>query len=218
RALRAIAEDAPDLIVCDAALNGMTGAAFATRVRRQREPLPIILIAQTGEESQMERALAAGVTDFVTRLFEPAALPMRIKRALEAAPAQELLTTTARKAFDPHGIIGSHPLVQEVRLFVENVAAVPHVSALLLGESGTGKNLVARAIHAAGGLPMYRFVEVNGAALPANLLEAELFGYEKGAFTDATQTKKGLVEIADGGTLFLDEIGTLAPEMQAKLL
>jgi transcriptional regulator with PAS, ATPase and Fis domain len=108
--------------------------------------------------------------------------------------------------------------VEEVRSFVENVAAVPQVSALLLGESGTGKNLVARAIHGAGSGATARFVEINCALLPANLLEAELFGYEKGAFTDAKQAKKGLVEVADGGTLFLDELGTIVPEVQAKLL
>jgi len=218
RALEAVATEAPDLVVCDAVLDGMDGVAFAEAARSLQPSLPVILIASPGRTDVMERALAAGVADFVTRPVEAATLLMRVKRALEEAPAQELLSTAARKAFDPHGIIGTHPLIQELRVFVENVAAVPHVSALLLGESGTGKNLVARAVHAAGGLPTYRFVEVNCAALPTNLLEAELFGYEKGAFTDATQTKKGLVEIADGGTLLLDEIGSLAPEMQAKLL
>jgi transcriptional regulator with PAS, ATPase and Fis domain len=108
--------------------------------------------------------------------------------------------------------------MQQVREFIASVGSVPQVSALLLGESGTGKNLVARGIHAASKAAGYRFVEVNCAALPAGLLEAELFGYEKGAFTDAKQAKKGLVEVADGGTLFLDEIGTMAPELQTKLL
>ncbi|HET9948387.1 MAG TPA: sigma-54 dependent transcriptional regulator, partial [Longimicrobiales bacterium] len=98
------------------------------------------------------------------------------------------------------------------------IAAVPKVPALILGESGTGKNLVARAIHASSPESEHRFVEVNCAALPDTLLEAEIFGHEKGAFTDARRTKKGLAEVADGGTLFLDEIGTLAPALQAKLL
>jgi transcriptional regulator with PAS, ATPase and Fis domain len=149
---------------------------------------------------------------------DPNSLATRIARSLQEVPARELLTDAAKKKFDPHGIIGSHPLVQEVRRFVDNVARIPNVSALLLGESGTGKNLVARAIHGAGAASSYRFVEVNCAALPANLLEAELFGYEKGAFTDARQTKKGLAEEADGGTLFLDEIGSMPLELQAKLL
>jgi transcriptional regulator with PAS, ATPase and Fis domain len=114
--------------------------------------------------------------------------------------------------------VGSHDLVQQVREFVDQVASVAQVTALLLGESGTGKNMVARAIHGASLQAHMRFVEVNCAALPASLLEAELFGYEKGAFTDARQMKKGLVEVAEGGTLFLDEIGSMPLELQAKLL
>jgi len=105
-----------------------------------------------------------------------------------------------------------------VRHFIDHVAEVPGVPALVLGESGTGKNLVARAIHAASRGATYRFVEVNCAALPENLLEPEIFGHEKGAFTDAKKAKRGLAELADGGTLLLDEIGLLSPSLQAKLL
>jgi DNA-binding NtrC family response regulator len=218
KALEHVAREPPDAIVCDLVMPGMDGIAFTRRIREHHPSLPVIIITAHGAEDDAQRAFDAGATDFVTKPVDPNSLATRINRSLQEIPARELLSDAARKKFDPHGIVGSHPLVQEVRRFVDNVARIPNVSALLLGESGTGKNLVARAIHAAGAASNYRFVEINCAALPANLIEAELFGYEKGAFTDARQTKKGLAEEADGGTLFLDEIGSMPLELQAKLL
>jgi two-component system, NtrC family, response regulator AtoC len=221
RAARALEEarvEPPDAIVCDLVMPGMDGIGFTRELRTFNPTLPVIIATARGTEGDAERALEAGATDFVTKPIEPRSLETRIRRAMEQVPAQELLSSVTQAKFDPHGIVGSHPLVEQVRDFVESVGSVAQVSALLLGESGTGKNLVARAIHAASRAAGYRFVEVNCAALPANLLEAELFGYEKGAFTDARQTKKGLVEIADSGTLFLDEIGSMPLELQAKLL
>ncbi|KPK65544.1 MAG: hypothetical protein AMS21_04415, partial [Gemmatimonas sp. SG8_38_2] len=120
--------------------------------------------------------------------------------------------------FSVRAILGKHPRVEEVRQFVRRVADIPRPTVLLLGESGTGKNLVARAIHYSSPHSQGRFVEINCSALPSQLLEAELFGYQKGAFTDARESKRGLIEVADSGTLFLDEIGDLPPELQAKLL
>jgi DNA-binding NtrC family response regulator len=217
-AIEEIRADPPDAVVCDLVMPGMDGIAFVRRVREIDHSLPIIIATARGTEGDAERALEAGATDFVTKPIEPRALETRIRRALEQAPREELLQSFTQAKFDPHAIIGRHPLIEEVREFIENVGSVPQVSSLLLGESGTGKNLVARAIHAASKAAGHRFVEVNCAALPANLLEAELFGHEKGAFTDAKQAKKGLVEVADGGTLFLDEIGSMPLELQAKLL
>ena len=217
-ALEALAQEPPDAVVCDLVMPGMDGIAFTRKVRETFRTLPIIIATARGTEGDAERALEAGATDFVNKPIEPRSLMTRITRSMDEVPAREFLDSAVRAKFDKHGIIGSHPLVEQVRQFVDNVASVPHVSALLLGESGTGKNLVARAIHAASKASGYRFVEINCAALPGNLLEAELFGYEKGAFTDAKQTKKGLVEVADGGTLFLDEIGSMPVELQAKLL
>jgi two-component system response regulator AtoC len=217
-AIEEIRADPPDAVVCDLVMPGMDGIAFVRRVRELDGALPIIIATARGTEGDAERALEAGATDFVTKPIEPRALETRIRRALEQAPREELLQSFTQAKFDPHAIIGRHPLIEEVREFIENVGSVPQVSSLLLGESGTGKNLVARAIHAASRAAGHRFVEVNCAALPASLLEAELFGYEKGAFTDAKAAKKGLVEVADGGTLFLDEIGSMPLELQAKLL
>jgi DNA-binding NtrC family response regulator len=217
-ALEEIRADPPDAVVCDLAMPGIDGIGFTERLRAFDRSLPVIIVTTRGHEGDAERALEAGATDFVTKPIEPKALETRLRRAVEETPARELLSTVAQIKFDRHGIVGAHPLVQQVRDFVDQVASVPQVTALLLGESGTGKNMVARAIHGASQQSAFRFVEVNCAAIPGTLLEAELFGYEKGAFTDARQTKKGLVEVADGGTLFLDEIGSMPLELQAKLL
>ena len=217
-ALDEIRADPPDAVVCDLSMPGMDGIAFTERLREFDRTLPVIIVTTRGMEAEAERALEAGATDFVTKPVEPKSLETRLRRAVEEVPARELLDTVAQIRFDRHGIVGIHPLVQQVREFVDQVALVPQVTALLLGESGTGKNMVARAIHGASQQSAYRFMEVNCAAIPATLLEAELFGYEKGAFTDARQAKKGLVEVADGGTLFLDEIGSMPLELQAKLL
>jgi two-component system, NtrC family, response regulator AtoC len=217
-ALRKLEHEPPDAVVCDLIMPDMDGVEFTRRVREIHETLPVIIATARGTSGDAERALQAGATDFVTKPIETVSLITRINRSLEEVPKRELLSSVAREKFDPHGIVGSHPLIEEVRSFIHNVAAVPQVSVLLLGESGTGKNLVARAIHGASPNAARRFVEINCAALPSNLLEAELFGYEKGAFTDAKQAKKGLAEVADGGTLFLDEIGTISPDLQAKLL
>jgi two-component system, NtrC family, response regulator AtoC len=217
-ALEKVSQDPPDGIVCDLMMPETSGLDFTRLLRGTHPFLPVIIATGKGSEDDADACFAAGATDFVTKPVDPGTLIARIRKALGDAPAMALLEETARARFDPDGIIGSHPRIDGLRGFIANVAAVPTVSALLLGESGTGKNLVARAIHARSEASAYRFVEVNCAALPANLLEAELFGYEKGAFTDARQTKKGLVEEADGGTLFLDEVGSMPLELQAKLL
>jgi two-component system, NtrC family, response regulator AtoC len=217
-ALRKLEHEPPDAIVCDLVMPEIDGVEFTLRLRKLYPTLPVIIATARGTEGDAERALQAGATDFVTKPIETISLITRINRSLDEVPRQELLTSVSKEKFDPHGIVGAHPLIEEVRGFIHNVAAVPQVSVLLLGESGTGKNLVARAIHGSSPNAGRRFVEINCAALPSNLIEAELFGYEKGAFTDAKQAKKGLAEVADGGTLFLDEIGTISPDLQAKLL
>jgi two-component system, NtrC family, response regulator AtoC len=116
------------------------------------------------------------------------------------------------------GILGDSDEIQAVRSVVETLRNVPNTTVLIRGETGTGKNLVAKTIHHNSSYNAGRFMEINCAALPDNLLEAELFGYEKGAFTDARASKQGLLELADGGTLFLDEIDSMSVSLQAKLL
>jgi two-component system response regulator AtoC len=217
-ALEEIRADPPDAVVCDLVMPRVDGIAFTRMVREGNPTLPIIIATARGTEADAEQALEAGANDFVSKPIEPKSLETRIRRAMDQVPAQELLSSMAQAKFDRHGIVGTHALVRAVRDFVDQVGGVHQVTALLLGESGTGKNMVARAIHGASPQSTFRFVEINCAAIPGTLLEAELFGYEKGAFTDARQAKKGLVEVADGGTLFLDEIGSMPLELQAKLL
>ena len=208
--------EVPDAIVTDLVMPGLSGIELTQTLRFEYPTLPIIVLTGRGEVA--DEAFAAGATDFMTKPAERSGLIARIRRALAQAPTRELLLAATQQGFDSAAILGRHPRVAQVRSFVQQVAAVARVPALLLGESGTGKNLVARAIHATSPRAAHRFVEINCAALPAALLEAELFGYEKGAFTDAKQRKRGLAEVADGGTLFLDEIGSMPPEVQAKLL
>ena len=209
-ALEAVETEPPDGIVCDLVMPGMDGVEFTRRVRGTYRGIPIIIATARSEVGDAERCLAAGATDFVTKPIDAAGLVTRIVRSLEETTARDLRPTENGDA-DPNRIIGSHPLVEEVRKFVRNVASVPHVSALLLGESGTGKSLIARSIHDAGHGMRSRLAEINCASLPAQVLEAELFGYEKGAFPEARTTKKGLLEAADSGTLFLDDIGKMPP-------
>lgn len=216
-ALEAVETEPPDGIVCDLVMPGMDGVEFTRRVRAGYRGIPIIIATARSEVGDAERCLAAGATDFVTKPIDAAGLVTRIVRSLEETPARDL-RPSADGDVDPNRIIGSHPLIEEVRKFIRNVASVPHVSALLLGESGTGKSLVARSIHDAGHGLRTRLAEINCASLPAQVLEAELFGYEKGAFPEARQTKKGLLEVADSGTLFLDDIGKMPAEVQGKLL
>jgi DNA-binding NtrC family response regulator len=209
--------EAPDFAVIDVDMPEMDGIELTGVLREEFPSMPVIVLTGRDDNATADAAYAAGATDFAVKPLDPNLLLARIEHALKKAPEREL-GRKANRSRTTAEVLGSHPRVQEVRVFITNVASVPGIAVLLLGESGTGKNLAARAIHGATDDDEARFVEVNCAALPANLLEAELFGYEKGAFTDARQAKQGLVEVASGGTLFLDEIGTLSLELQAKLL
>jgi len=218
KALELVRTDTPDAIICDLVMPGMSGFDVVRAIRDDFPTLPILVLTGKTDADDADRAFDAGATDFATKPVQPGSLIARVSRALDEVPALQMLREATGRRYDPEGMLGNHPRIDEVRRFVEQVGAVPGVPALVLGESGTGKNLVARAIHAASRGAEYRFVEVNCAALPDNLLEAEIFGYEKGAFTDAKAAKRGLAEVANDGTLFLDEVGTLPLALQAKLL
>jgi DNA-binding NtrC family response regulator len=217
------AEEPPDAVVTDLVMPDPDGIAVTRRLRESDPHLPIFVLTAHGEIATAIDALKAGANEYLTKPVNIDELTTVIKRALAERPLKEeaaSIEETRKKSFSTGAILGADPKVEAVREFVRRVAAAPGATVLLLGESGTGKNLVAHAIHysTAGAAGRGRFVEINCAALPPHLLEAELFGYQKGAFTDARESKRGLLEVAENGTVFLDEIGELSPEFQAKLL
>lgn len=219
--LEATAVDLPDAVFTDLNMPEIDGIEVTRRLREQSRHLPIFVVTAYAEIETAVEALKAGANDYLSKPINITELTAHLRRALKERPLKEeaeLAREAKKSAFSASSILGTHPKIEEVREFVQGVAQIPTATVLLLGESGTGKNLVAQAIHYSGSRDSGRFVEVNCSAVPESLLEAELFGYMRGAFTDAKESKRGLVELAHGGTLFLDEIGDLPLELQAKLL
>src|SRR5437867_8902931 len=215
------AEEPADAVITDLVMPDLNGVEVTRRLRRTDPHLPIFVLTGHSDLATAIDALKAGATEYLTKPVNIDELTTLLTRALAERPLLEegaSLEQARGKEYSVQAILGQHPQVEAVRAFVRRMAEIPRPSVLLLGESGTGKNLVARAIHYSSAHSAGRFVEINCSALPATLLEAELFGYKKGAFTDAREAKRGLIEVADGGTLLLDEIAELGPELQAKLL
>src|SRR5437016_11393370 len=215
------AEEPADAVITDLVMPDLDGVEVTRRLRTSDRHLPIFVLTGHADVATPSDALKAGATEYLTKPVNIDELTTLLARALAERPLLEegaSLEQARGKEYSVQAILGQHPQVEAVRAFVRRTAAIPRPNVLLLGESGTGKNLVARAIHYSSAHSAGRFVEINCSALPATLLEAELFGYKKGAFTDAREAKRGLIEVADGGTLFLDEIAELSPELQAKLL
>ena len=211
----------PDAVITDLVMPGMDGIDITRRLRRLDPRLPVFILTSYGEVESAVEALKAGANDYLTKPVNVDELLTQLRRSLEDRPLKEEAATLHRQRkerFAVDSILGAHPKIEEVRKFVRRVAEISKATVLLLGESGTGKNLVARAIHYSGPQKDKRFVEINCSALPSELLEAELFGYQKGAFTGAHESRRGLIEVADEGTLFLDEVAELSPGTQAKLL
>ena len=219
--LARLSEEPPDAVITDLVMPGPSGVEVTRRVRAADRHVPIFVLTGHADIATAVEALKAGATEYLTKPVNIDELTTLLARALAERPLIEegaSLEQARGEQFSVRAILGEDPKVEEVRAFVRRMAAIPRPTVLLLGESGTGKNLAARAIHYSSPHSRGRFVEINCSALPANLLEAELFGYKKGAFTDAREAKRGLIEVADGGTLFLDEIAELSAEFQAKLL
>lgn len=210
-ALGIISSDPPDVIVTDLRMEGMDGMALFRRVRSDNPGLPVIIITAHGTIPDAVQATREGAFAFLAKPFESSELVETVREAIHPSRG-----SPARVGGDT-GIVTRSPVMKQLLREVELVAE-SGASVLILGESGTGKELVARALHDASPRSDQPFVAINCAAVPADLLEAELFGHTRGAFTGAEQAREGLFQQAEGGSLFLDEIGDMPAGFQAKLL
>jgi len=212
--------DRADLILTDLRLPGMDGLEFIKRIRRQNSRTPIIVMTAYGTVENAVEAMKAGALDFLPKPFSMDHLMAVLNKAVEVRALRDenrKLREELGYRYEYDNIIGRSPAMQEIFSTIERVAPT-RATVLLAGESGTGKDLIARAIHYHSPRRDRPFVKINCAAIPENLMESELFGYEKGAFTGAVTSKPGKFEQADAGTVFLDEIGDVPPAVQVKLL
>ncbi|HEU4369050.1 MAG TPA: sigma-54 dependent transcriptional regulator [Methylomirabilota bacterium] len=219
-AMTAMGREDYDVILTDLVMDGVDGLALL-REARQRDPVPrVVLMTAFGSLETAIEAIRHGAYDYLTKPFKMEQASLAVQRALDDRRLREenrRLKAAVEQRFGFDSIIGGSPALRRV---FEQVRAIAEADAavLLIGESGTGKELVARAIHHNSARRDGPFVAVNCAAIPENLLESELFGHEKGAFTGADRKRRGLFAEASSGTVFLDEIGDVAPPLQAKLL
>jgi two-component system response regulator AtoC len=205
-----------DLVITDLKMPKVDGMTLLKRALEEDPELPVVLITAHGTIDTAVEALKSGAFDFVTKPFDKDEVRQIVAKALKTRELRGADATPARTGAR-FGIIGSSQGIAELYAILERVADTP-TTVLITGESGTGKELVARALHEHSSRKDKPFIKVNCAAIPKELIESELFGYERGAFTGAVASKPGRFELANGGTLFLDEIGEIPIEMQVKLL
>jgi two-component system response regulator AtoC len=220
-ALKLAQHESPDLVLLDVRMPDLTGIEVLDQLKKNGDARAVIMITADPQLDDVKAALKLGAYDFVGKPIDFDELHVTIKNALEATSLRtevQTLRSEVRRGAGYDNVVSVSSKMIELMNFVRKVASSEATTILIQGESGTGKDLIAKAIHYESSRQQKPFVAINCSAIPETLMEAELFGHEKGAFTDAKQMKKGLFEAADGGTLFLDEIGELSPLLQAKLL
>ncbi len=212
--LEKVARELPDVVLLDVMMPEMDGLTMLRRMREDGIESAVIVITAFGSTEKVVEAMQAGAIGFIDKPFKPSLVEEIVKKALEHSTVKR--QNKALTANEPEPIVRDAKMTEVVAL--ARKAAKSDATVLLLGESGTGKEVLARLVHRGSGRAAGPFVAVNCVAINENLLESELFGHEKGAFTGATARRAGKIEIANGGTLLLDEIGDISPAFQAKLL
>jgi DNA-binding NtrC family response regulator len=219
-ALKITAERHPDVIISDLVMPKLDGLALTRALREESPDTPVIIITGKGTIDAAVEAVREGVFDFVEKPLDPARLKVILQRALEKRQTEHEMQVLRRRLGQVDagvGLVGQSPAMRKAMDLVEKVAP-SKASVVITGQSGTGKEMIARAIHQLSPRREKPFIAINCSAIPAGLMESEMFGHERGAFTGADQRRLGAWELADGGTLFLDEVGEIPIELQAKFL
>jgi len=220
-ALRLVREFSPDLVLLDIQLPGLDGIQVLQRIKASDPEIVVIMITAHGMVDTAVAAMKSGAFDYINKPFNLEGVKLSIRKGLEAHHLRgevQRLRQEQQARFSLDRVVARSDAMRAVLEMVSRVASSGASTVLLQGESGTGKDLVAKALHYTGARAERSFMAINCASLPEQLLESELFGHERGAYTDAKGTKKGLFELADGGTIFLDEIAEMRLDLQAKLL
>ncbi len=217
QALDLMAGEAVDCVILDLEMPGVDGFEVLRALQERGDERPVIVYTGTGNYDRCVQAVRLGAYSFIDKAESMERVVREVENALEHVRLVAEVESLRRDLGTDTPILGSSPAIRQLKQAIGRVAPIPS-PVLIVGESGSGKELVAREIHRLGSDPEKPFVALNSAALPEGLIESELFGHERGAFTGASRTRKGAFELAAGGTLFLDEVGELPPAAQAKLL
>lgn len=218
--INTVREAKPELVLLDIKMPGMDGLEVLSKIKDQNAAQEVIMLSGHGDTQHIVESIRLGAAEFINKPFDVREVEIHIRKVLERSLLKEENVKMKKRLSHyeaQNQLLGDHARMRDLKSLIEQIADSP-LCVLIRGESGTGKEIVARMIHSLSGRADQEFVKVNCAAIPRDLLESELFGYEKGAFTGATRNKPGRFEIADKGTMFLDEVGDMPIELQSKLL